>query len=61
MLDLSCRRKGDDYFVVTDRWQKWTDYAVDDASLKELAQCCDEFLVHGVDVEGMKQGKAVQA
>ncbi len=24
VLDVSCRRKGDDYYIVTDRWQKFT-------------------------------------
>ena len=56
VLDLSCRKKGDDYFVVTDRWQKWTDVKVDAAGMAALASSCDEFLVHGVDVEGMKLG-----
>ena len=63
VLDLSCRQKpvgerdGDDlYYVVTDRWQKYTDFAVTRENLELLAQYCDEFLVHGVDVEGMRQG-----
>jgi len=56
VLDLSCRKKGDDYFVVTDRWQRWTDVKVDAEGMAALARSCDEFLVHGVDVEGMKLG-----
>ncbi|KAL3944992.1 MAG: hypothetical protein SGBAC_000912 [Bacillariaceae sp.] len=60
ILDLSCRRKPDapegDYYVVTDRWQTFTDYKVNAENLKELASYCDEFLVHGVDVEGMQCG-----
>jgi phosphoribosylformimino-5-aminoimidazole carboxamide ribotide isomerase len=58
VLDLSCRKDANDgkYKVVTDRWQKWTDLAVDGATMERLAECCDEFLVHGVDVEGMKLG-----
>jgi len=58
VLDLSCRRDERDgkYKVVTDRWQKWTDLVVDGATMERLAKCCDEFLVHGVDVEGMKLG-----
>ncbi len=56
VLDLSCRKKGDEYFVVTDRWQKWTDVKVDESGMEKLAASCDEFLVHGVDVEGMKLG-----
>jgi phosphoribosylformimino-5-aminoimidazole carboxamide ribotide isomerase len=57
VLDLSCRLDDDGrYKVVTDRWQKWTDLAVDGSTMERLAECCDEFLVHGVDVEGMKLG-----
>eukprot|EP00930_Biecheleria_cincta_P044469 TRINITY_DN3058_c0_g1_i1.p1 TRINITY_DN3058_c0_g1~~TRINITY_DN3058_c0_g1_i1.p1 ORF type:complete len:275 (-),score=63.59 TRINITY_DN3058_c0_g1_i1:60-884(-) len=61
VLDLSCRRLAKDdgpptYKVVTDRWQKWTDLEVNEACLKELAEHCDEFLVHGVDVEGLQSG-----
>merc|ERR1712194_201269 len=44
------------YKVVTDRWQKWTDLEVCEDTLKELAEHCDEFLVHGVDVEGLQSG-----
>lgn len=60
VLDLSCRRrKGDKdgmYYVVTDRWQKYTDFNVSKKNLERLAVYCDEFLVHGVDVEGTKTG-----
>ena len=60
VLDLSCRRRdgSDDkkYYVVTDRWQKYTDFAVTKKNLIHLANYCDEFLVHGVDVEGTKTG-----
>jgi phosphoribosylformimino-5-aminoimidazole carboxamide ribotide isomerase len=42
--------------VVTDRWQRFTDEKVDAALLEKLARSCAEFLVHGVDVEGMRQG-----
>jgi len=45
VLDLSCRRRGDTYFVVTDRWQRFSELAVDEASLAALADSCDEFLV----------------
>lgn len=38
------------------RWQKFTEVALEEASLGTLASSCDEFLVHGVDVEGMKLG-----
>ena len=45
-----------DYFVVTDRWQKWTDVKISRESLQALAQYCVEFLVHAVDVEGLCRG-----
>ena len=49
--------KSDDaFYVVTDRWQKYTDVAVNAESLAMLAAHCDEFLVHGVEVEGKRQG-----
>jgi phosphoribosylformimino-5-aminoimidazole carboxamide ribotide isomerase len=56
VLDLSCRRRGDDYFVVTDRWQKFTDLALGPAVLARFARSCAEFLVHAVDVEGLCRG-----
>ena len=61
VLDLSCRRKPEDgpdgdFYVVTDRWQTFTDYPVTSKTINELAAYCDEFLVHGVDVEGKQCG-----
>ena len=56
VIDLSCRRRDDDYFVVTDRWQTFTQLRVDADTLSQLAEHCDEFLIHGVDVEGLGQG-----
>ena len=56
VLDLSCRQKGDDYFVVTDRWQKFTELAISEETLEKLARSCAEFLVHAVDVEGSCRG-----
>lgn len=57
VLDLSCRKREDGmYYVVTDRWQKWSDLALTEESLAYLSASCDEFLVHGVDVEGKKLG-----
>lgn len=56
VLDLSCRKKGEDYFIVTDRWQKFTDVRVTKAVLEELAGYCDEFMIHAVDVEGKAHG-----
>lgn len=56
VLDLSCRKKGNDYYIVTDRWQKFTDEKVTVELLDELCDYCDEFLIHAVDVEGKASG-----
>ncbi len=56
VLDLSCRKKDGSYFVVTDRWQNFTNVQIDARLMKELSSYADEFLVHGVDVEGKCQG-----
>jgi phosphoribosylformimino-5-aminoimidazole carboxamide ribotide isomerase len=45
-----------DYFVVTDRWQKFTELAITPENLQKLAGCCAEFLIHAVDVEGLCRG-----
>ncbi|MDH5299612.1 MAG: phosphoribosylformimino-5-aminoimidazole carboxamide ribotide isomerase [Desulfobulbaceae bacterium] len=52
IIDLSCRKRDDDYFVVTDRWQKFTTVRVNEESLAYFARFCTEFLIHAVDVEG---------
>ncbi|CAN1277335.1 1-(5-phosphoribosyl)-5-[(5-phosphoribosylamino)methylideneamino] imidazole-4-carboxamide isomerase, chloroplastic [Linum perenne] len=56
VLDLSCRKKDGRYAIVTDRWQKFSDVYLDKEILEFLASFADEFLVHGVDVEGKKLG-----
>jgi phosphoribosylformimino-5-aminoimidazole carboxamide ribotide isomerase len=56
VLDLSCRKQGPDYFVVTDRWQKFTELKIGPDVLGQLGKCCDEFLVHAADVEGLCEG-----
>jgi len=56
VLDLSCRRKGDTYYVVTDRWQRFTSFEITEENLSRLARYAGEFLVHGVDVEGRRMG-----
>ena len=56
VLDLSCRKKDDDYYIVTDRWQKLTDTTITEENLNRLSQYCDEFLVHAVDIEGKQSG-----
>ena len=56
VLDLSCRRRGDSYFVVTDRWQKFTELTLSRETLGRLGEWCDEFLIHAADVEGLCRG-----
>lgn len=56
VLDLSCRKKDGQYYIVTDRWQKFTDVILTSDVMDELSDSCDEFLVHGVDVEGKASG-----
>jgi hypothetical protein len=47
VLDLSCRQRDGRYYVVTDRWQRFSSLEVSAATLEQLAGSCDEFLVHG--------------
>lgn len=56
VLDLSCRYIEDDYYIVTDRWQKVTQEHMTKETLEKLSRYCDEFLVHAVDVEGKASG-----
>jgi phosphoribosylformimino-5-aminoimidazole carboxamide ribotide isomerase len=56
VLDLSCRKRDQDYYVVTDRWQKFTELKLSAACLQDLASSCAEFLIHAVDVEGLCRG-----
>lgn len=60
VLDLSCRFRSDcadsGYYIVTDRWQKFTEEKVTEELLEELSTYCSEFLIHAVDVEGKSQG-----
>lgn len=56
VLDLSCRKRQGAYFVVTDRWQKFTDVVLCSDTLREFSRHCDEFLIHAADVEGLCRG-----
>ena len=56
VLDLSCRKRDGRYYIVTDRWQKFTDCELSRETLDELAGCCSEYLIHAVDVEGKASG-----
>lgn len=56
VLDLSCRKKGDSYYIVTDRWQRFTDERISRETIEKLQDYADEFLIHAVDVEGKANG-----
>ncbi len=61
VLDLSCRRKpgdgdGGPYYIMTDRWQRYTDIALTPELMEELSSRCGEFLVHAVSAEGKAGG-----
>ncbi len=58
VLDLSCRKKEGRYYVVTDRWQKFTDVVLSRESIDYFSQYCAEFLIHAADVEGKCAGIA---
>ena len=56
VLDLSCRKRQAAYFIVTERWQNFTKVPISGQLLQDLSSFSDEFLVHGVDVEGRCRG-----
>ncbi|RHW38638.1 phosphoribosylformimino-5-aminoimidazole carboxamide ribotide isomerase [Lysinibacillus yapensis] len=56
VIDLSCRKRDDQWFVVTDKWTKFSDFEVNEKTIPFIEQYCDELLVHAVDVEGKRSG-----
>lgn len=56
VLDVSCRKKDGRYYIVTDRWQKYTRVVLTEKVFYELSRYCDEFLIHAVDAEGKAGG-----
>lgn len=57
VLDLSCRKCPDGkYRVVTDRWKNFTTLEVNSRTLEMLGAGCSEFLIHAVDMEGLRAG-----
>ncbi len=56
VLDLSCRRRDGQYYIVTNRWQNFTNVTVSFETLDKLSAYCDELLIHAADVEGKCQG-----
>jgi len=56
VLDLSCRKKNGRYWIVTDRWQKFTQVEILPDTLDYFSTFGCEFLIHAVDVEGKSGG-----
>lgn len=56
VLDLSCRKRNGKYYIVTERWQNYTDVQVNIDTLDMLSDYCSEYLIHAVDVEGKANG-----
>lgn len=72
VIDLSCRRKDDTWFVAMNKWQTITDMEVNEGlcfldysleallslpvSIKSLEPYCSEFLIHAADNEGLQKG-----
>ncbi|QSZ34757.1 hypothetical protein DSL72_007615 [Monilinia vaccinii-corymbosi] len=56
VIDLSCRRRDDTWFVAMNKWQTLTDMEVNEASIKSLEPYCSEFLIHAADNEGLQKG-----
>ncbi len=56
VLDLSCKERDGEYYIVTDRWQNFTTTTLNEETLSELSSYCDEFLIHAASVEGKMGG-----
>lgn len=56
VVDLSCKKKDDKWFVVTDKWTKFSNFELNAQSIQMIEQYCDELLIHAVDVEGKRNG-----
>lgn len=58
VLDLSCakREDADQYYIMTDRWQKYADTPLNAELMEMLSEHCDEFLIHAISKEGKTEG-----
>lgn len=56
VIDLSCRKKNNDYFVVINKWQTFTETIINKETIQKISEFCDELLIHAVDVEGKANG-----
>ncbi|KAI8329923.1 hypothetical protein BC941DRAFT_441617 [Chlamydoabsidia padenii] len=56
VVDVSCRRSGNQWVVAMNKWQTLTDMVVNKETLDMLSEFCSEFLIHAADVEGLCRG-----
>lgn len=56
VIDLSCKQKDGKWYVVTDKWTKFTAIEINQETISHLEKYCDEFLIHAADVEGKRGG-----
>lgn len=56
VLDLSCRRVEDKYYIATNRWQNISDEELSVSLMEKLTDYSCEYLIHAVDVEGKSNG-----
>ncbi|KAF2670456.1 Phosphoribosylformimino-5-aminoimidazole carboxamide ribotide isomerase [Microthyrium microscopicum] len=56
VIDLSCRRRENGWFVAMNKWQTITDFEVSHDNIRMLEDYCSEFLIHAADVEGLQGG-----
>ncbi|KAH8602381.1 hypothetical protein B0O99DRAFT_500176 [Bisporella sp. PMI_857] len=56
VIDLSCRKKDNTWYVAMNKWQTITDMEINEASIKSLEPYCSEFLIHAADNEGLQRG-----
>lgn len=56
VIDLSCRKRNDKWYVMTNKWTTFSDFEVNEENIAFIEQFCDELLIHAVDVEGKRSG-----
>ena len=56
VLDLSCKKVGQDYFIMTEYWKVKSVIKLNNDLLQQLENFCSEFLIHSIDSEGKKKG-----
>ena len=56
VVDLSCSRDKNDYYIMTDRWQIRSKIKLSESLFHKLSPYVDEFLIHAIDIEGKKSG-----